>query len=1506
MVNQEDNTVYGTPERIDESREHVPDRVIEAGVNAEEIRKREDMRRLSQQADAYMGQVKLAGLERKVSPHESFVVSEHLPATSTMETVLEEQKQACVQTSFRERLKHKARSIEWRLGGVKESEELDMLVYYLEHHLTDVEDKVIKAKKEKAEETAALYEKQGYAVNVWDAYESTEGDKELHLSRLLAYKVSRSDAKRLQELVGQSNDPIEMIERMRHIGFSVTPDTIRDAKNMRYIKDIVESPEIADFIKKMEAMGATLKYGSFVEPGYLNSRGNTVGDMEAFVGTSVSREMLDDATVGRLAAMKKAGLDLALHNFDTLGELVFIAADKNFYEAITNFRKDLPVYRINDLTENLLFLQKQGVLEKLRGLAAADPKIAELVFHEFPKESIYSYSDAKYYEDKRRQMAERIEKRMQSEDIVRLSQDKGWRDMVMSFSALRGRGTPSPEDIEFCKSMANPQMGLVFAGLCRENGVTFSDKDLKERGKALTEMLNSEHAFSVLADPEFKTFIKRVSGELGYQTTLNDFISPDASVSFDGELLTLFQDEKKRSVIMSEHTPELINIFGSFDMRRIGSYRWILETPRTIDALRILPSFDIDPKELLTNIGNLEYLIKLSRNESFVSRLANPATVEFYQNMKNVFGYRSDVGTFEPLVEMAEDKEFIADVFSGESAAFIRKTFDLSSEYDVLRILKDIKKIDSPMRRVIEALHEDFGFQIDYGFDGDLPKLRALTDFPIMLQSARNLHKNGFQFDVMEEFEKFKNTIGYGMQDMIVRQKNNPHIQRFIFDNPKTFADIPKEKLEDYLTVFMSIDDSPSQEVQRLRDSLLRQLLHTTDPMSAYRKIESIFIKNNLPAMGKAYKIFDTLYSPEEIDQKLHGGLQGSPVLTGASRRHRRDIIYRDLLNIHIDSGNRSLRQYAEVLQSGESVLRKVDEGGIEALSPYEQRKFRALLGKFNTLFINSSLGKNKEEPTQEDLPLGEQYDHLKQSLGIVKEEKIMDRISVMFLRPVGAESVNEMLARMKNTKQRAHERSIHLADEAKGDKLLLNDGDFLKGVDAPYIGNILQNGSVAREYLGASSGQDSTPLDTDVARVSDTQAEAGMKRAIEMSMAKDYGELMLVVKDRGQFQHTGRESASRYDPKHLELFETGGGQHYGIRTGFPSTEIDFMIAREPLKAREKDIDKIYYEVAQNGFYIPITDAEGTIVFTPDMYGEYRNTFNGLDRFDGDALPIEVMDTNDSLRTRMEDILKSKESDNEYVSSLSQTLRSVISEMLEARGVALKDEFDSSLLGAELLDIGSTGRHTNMPGDADFDFNLKLDVKDFGNAEEIAKEILSTMKLEKNNSHAGAQGYYQLRANGVTKIGNTELKNPIDIDIGFAKKSDLSVYGSYAAVSEKLDWITRNKGEGIKDEVVANIVLAKKILKEGGAYKQSEQGGLGGIGVENWILAHEGNVRSACKSFYDAAHEDGKRISFDAFKKKYRVLNAGMNMKELIHDNYVLSMSPEGYQNMLNAIESVG
>ena len=105
-------------------------------------------------------------------------------------------------------------------------------------------------------------------------------------------------------------------------------------------------------------------------------------------------------------------------------------------------------------------------------------------------------------------------------------------------------------------------------------------------------------------------------------------------------------------------------------------------------------------------------------------------------------------------------------------------------------------------------------------------------------------------------------------------------------------------------------------------------------------------------------------------------------------------------------------------------------------------------------------------------------------------------------------------------------------------------------------------------------------------------------------------------------------------------------------------------------------------------------------------------------------------------------------------------------------------------------------------------------------------------------------------------------------------------------------------------KVLQNIILAKEVLKEcykpRHAGKGKAQGGLGGVGVENWILQNGGSFERAARTFIEASN--GR--TFEEFKKVYTVWDFGENhMADMSgkykHDEFVSNnMDEQGYEKM--------
>ncbi|MEI6773338.1 MAG: hypothetical protein WCL18_00430 [bacterium] len=130
-----------------------------------------------------------------------------------------------------------------------------------------------------------------------------------------------------------------------------------------------------------------------------------------------------------------------------------------------------------------------------------------------------------------------------------------------------------------------------------------------------------------------------------------------------------------------------------------------------------------------------------------------------------------------------------------------------------------------------------------------------------------------------------------------------------------SYSDETKEKMinkilslglksaEKYIETFQIFNNSISQDIQHIKNELIEQVLNTENPREVAEKINGIFTKNNLPLVGKIYKVFNELYKDDKLDQMFTSYPKLSPILRNTkNNKQKRAIMYRDLLNINIKS----------------------------------------------------------------------------------------------------------------------------------------------------------------------------------------------------------------------------------------------------------------------------------------------------------------------------------------------------------------------------------------------------------------------------------------------------------------------------------------------------------------------------------------------------------------------------------------------------------------------------
>lgn len=698
---------------------------------------------------------------------------------------------------------------------------------------------------------------------------------------------------------------------------------------------------------------------------------------------------------------------------------------------------------------------------------------------------------------------------------------------------------------------------------------------------------------------------------------------------------------------------------------------------------------------------------------------------------------------------------------------------------------------------------------------------------------------------------------------------------------------------------------SPSAEIKNLNRELLDLSWASDNPEQTAERIENIFLKNNIPFVGKQYKVFEALYSNDRFRGSFRN--HSSPVLMEmGSLNRRRLVIFKDLLRVNFDSANSNMEQYLGMMKEGSGVLEKYEKG--EKLDAEEEAHLRYFFRKVNALSENirkgtTALDQNEERDLSEELSL------LRKNFQVREGQTVKEHFEETFLKRIG---IKDMEGAMTYIEERKRQTDTRNRASVHDGSVPIRSGDLIKGFDSRFLDKLLDRGFVSPEFVGAETSDaktkskkgDETPWDTDLERVKGMSISEALKKS---SLAGGYGDIFAVIRNRGQFNET-KIGEPAIDDGRMELFESDvlSSDHMGIRTGFGSTEIDVLIAKEGIS--ERSMDDIRFSIAKKGFYIPVVDRSGRVIFTPEEFDEYRKIFRGLDRYHGDPMNVSEDWRQSSLANEIESIAQTKEN-IAHLESVGDALRGELKGLLGESGIALRAEkFDDGVAGAVVIDTGSTGRGAALDGNIDFDFVLKVNDNDFEKAKVAVEKMKDRYPLDTSYEVSGMQTY---RFKGFERDGKH-----IDLDVSVVRKSDSESMDSNEAISRKYESIRKNFGEEALLDVLSNVRFAKKKLKEADCYKKGidrsagQQGGLGGIGVETWILKHGGDAVRAFTEFYGNAYENGSLLSFENFKKRYKVFGAGENIRDGVRDdirseNFVEKMDEIGYLKMAEVAKSI-
>ena len=441
------------------------------------------------------------------------------------------------------------------------------------------------------------------------------------------------------------------------------------------------------------------------------------------------------------------------------------------------------------------------------------------------------------------------------------------------------------------------------------------------------------------------------------------------------------------------------------------------------------------------------------------------------------------------------------------------------------------------------------------------------------------------------------------------------------------------------------------------------------------------------------------------------------PSLENISPEERKKIIFSRLLRSGLESNNRNIRNYLETIEYGNNMFEEIKSGKLdfETLKKEDKNILEKYSQIVNVLYNETSkcrrIGEKRENT-------GDVLKDLTELEKLFNESRINlslpDRIVRTFGYKAGLRSLEDAKSIFENSRNNAEERNTKLAQKGKID---LEVGDFIKGIEhTEYLPLMFQRGILAKDFLGANATSDGTPLDTDVEKItkvgdSFSATLKGLSVANNFTSSdttkKKFGRVMLVF-SKDDFIET-RDENREVKEDNIELLKQNKDKKevfnnynkaYGISIGIGSENIKCIVSDEY-------IDRLGLEIALNGFYIPIVNNDGEVIYTREMYDSFQEKMQGLSHYGKSHFELDETAKKSEMVGIVNLIDRSMQNAKEKQNRILETLRKAI----EENGYSLSEERKTDLTPGfvEVIDTGSTDRGTNMPGDGDFDFMVRLD-----------------------------------------------------------------------------------------------------------------------------------------------------------------------------------------------------
>lgn len=689
MKNEQEEVIGESEQGFDTLRAHE-----EPTQNPEERRRRELVRQkeeLLNRALARIEEAKLQSLEAQVSKARR---TESPPLQAQpVATTKEIRREMMSATSGAQRAKEHLRLGLSGVNSLRRSSEVLPLLYYLESRvLTPQTEKEMVSILETGH-WVRKYERQGYEVNQGDV----KGTKvELFLARDAPYKPSRKALGHLPKLVGQENDPIEVIDRLRSLGFALKGEKFEREQSL--LQEFIALPDMKYMLEvfdKLEMRRAPDSLGFFADS---RSPFSTALNVRNFVQDEPIRELFSDARVTDIKILK----DACRLNIPFRPNYL-----KEFSEIVTDQERiDLFVCLVEALTQETMeneeilkeinLLAHKGFAKDIITLCAAGIDLVDSSFFRAIRQATL------YTKDEEDKFIEKITEFLSQPSLKKVLESKENADFLGNIVSLSSWKI-LPETTEQYLDFKQYPDAVALLEALRETDMVAGVYPGDFRRLLQGKIDSDREARDLLFNPECRALIKRLQGEEYKERFTVAMFLNDRSRSC---LTSLLQSPEQQAKLFSSKGKEIIKHLGNFRIDDVKLYLDLIDDPHTMDVLKNLERlYSYKPH---TEYATLSLLRSLCDAPHVQSDLFTDDAKALYKELNSQFDYTFDIQDMHSFLSLKNDPALRRSAFTPDNVAFIKKVSEI--RYLSSRMIKEFTSLAPETKKAMEALHQDFAY----------------------------------------------------------------------------------------------------------------------------------------------------------------------------------------------------------------------------------------------------------------------------------------------------------------------------------------------------------------------------------------------------------------------------------------------------------------------------------------------------------------------------------------------------------------------------------------------------------------------------------------------------------------------------------------------------------------------------------------------------------------------------------------------------------------------------